>query len=217
MTIINPNALWWVTNDNKPTVRLLQETQIMRQTFPFMKLVVSRNLREKPPLWRGTIRLNIEDARVTEDELEHVIEIQTGTGYPNYAPSGVCLTMNKFRNSEGGPVAMPHHLGGGRMCLFGASDSVKHGWNPSRSTVATVTSWAIEWLYAAVLYSKTEQWPGYEHVTFDPQHTGRATEQRVQPVARFTDLNSFRAELPLEANNGPIENARPEAGEDPAK
>jgi hypothetical protein len=46
------------------------------------------------------------------------------------------------------------------LCLFRPDDGRSYGWDPSRSTGATIMSWAIQWVRAFRHWEREGAWPG---------------------------------------------------------
>lgn len=89
-----------------------------------------------------------------EDE-EYTIKVVFLHDHPAEAPKAfpVGSNMRWWSNS-------PHRYGDGSLCLFKPSDGRTHGWDPARSTGATIISWSIQWVQAFRHWQQTNRWPG---------------------------------------------------------
>lgn len=58
------------------------------------------------------------------------------------------------------PVETPHMLNGGRPCLFYPSDGPRYGYDPARTTAATLLAWTALWIHAFETWRAIDVWPG---------------------------------------------------------
>ncbi len=147
-------AEWWGTRRNvSPRLRL--EVEAMRATFgKTFKLIVPD---DDLLYWRGTVEVNLARLR----QPEHDLKIVYPRNYPNRPPEAYVLKPRVYSEK--------HQFEDGQLCLFNPKDGENYGWNPARSTVVTVTAWAIQWLYAYYTWRATGDWPGIEEA-IDPDN-----------------------------------------------
>lgn len=138
---------WWGTRKNvSPRLRL--EVELMRATFAdTFKLNVPRN---GSLFWLGTVEINLYKL----PHRNHTLKIVYPKDYPN-RPAEAYITEPYIYSEK-------HQFEDGQLCLFNPKDGVTYGWNPSTSTAVTVTSWAVQWVYAYYTWRATGQWPGNE-------------------------------------------------------
>ncbi|MEP7286774.1 MAG: hypothetical protein ABI947_13520 [Chloroflexota bacterium] len=138
---------WWGTRQNvSPLLR--REVDVMRVTFgDTFKLVVPQ---WAPLYWLGTIEINMRGI----PQREHVLKLLYPNEFPDRPPEAY-VQQPKIYSEK-------HQFEDGQLCLFNPKDGASYGWNPSGSTVVTVTGWAIEWLYAYYTWRATNHWPGQE-------------------------------------------------------
>lgn len=58
------------------------------------------------------------------------------------------------------PPGTPHLLDGNRPCLFNWSQGPRNGYDPGRTTAATLVAWTALWLAAFETWRATAAWPG---------------------------------------------------------
>lgn len=118
--------------------------------------------------WLGRVQINMKTA---ENPGAHLLRIVYPDKYPTAVPEAYCekpiieMTKDIREMDRKFPKHKPHKLHqyfDGELCLFQKRDGVSHGWNPSRSTGATIAGWAIQWLYAYYTWRATGDWPGLE-------------------------------------------------------
>jgi hypothetical protein len=56
----------------------------------------------------------------------------------------------------------PHLLSRSRPCLYADLRHVRHGYDPARTTAATLVAWTALWIHAYETWQATGTWPGKE-------------------------------------------------------
>ena len=141
-------SAWWGTHQEvSPRLRL--EVEAMKASFgkTFRLNVPTNNLLL---YWQGAVILNM----TTIPHPQHTLKIVYPQDYP-YAPAEAYVLHPTIES----PI---HQYKDGQLCLFNPKDGTNYGWNPSKGTAVTVTSWAIQWLYADYTWRITREWPGEE-------------------------------------------------------
>jgi len=110
-----------------------------------------------PVYWLGTVEINMK--RVPQRE--HLLKIQYPNDFPQRAPEAYIQQPHVYSEK--------HQFEDGQLCLFNPKDGAGYGWNPSKSTAATITGWAIQWLYAYYTWRLTGEWPGQEEHVAKPE------------------------------------------------
>lgn len=138
---------WWGTRQNV-SPRLRMEVELMRATYQdTFRLVVPR---KGLLYWEGDVEVNMRGLK----QREHTLRIVYPAEYPNRPPEAYVIQPDIYSEK--------HQFEDGQLCLFNPRDGVTYGWNPATSTVVTVTSWGIQWLYAFYTWKATGTWPGKE-------------------------------------------------------
>ena len=97
--------------------------------------------------WQGILTLNMKGI----DHPEHTLKIV----YPDYFPA---LPPTAYVINP--PIQpSPYQYRDGSLGLFNPHDGVEQGWNPAKSTAATIAIWSTEWLYAYYTWKITGTWP----------------------------------------------------------
>ncbi len=143
---------WWGSRKNV-SPRLQLEVEAMRATFgDTFRLIVPKlgNL-----YWVGEVQINLIGAPAED----HLLKIMYPEQYPVRPPEAYVLRPFIY--------SPKHQFEDGQLCLFNPVDGAAYGWNPSRSTAATVAGWAIQWIYAYYTWRATGKWPGQEERVTD--------------------------------------------------
>lgn len=147
---------WWGTRSSVST-RLRLEVEAMRATFGgTFRLVVPSEKKARQGgkdsllYWDGEVEINLS----TLPSPIHRLKIEYPADYPYKAAEAYVLSPKVY--------SPKHQYEDGQLCLFNPKDGEQYGWNPAASTAVTVTSWAIQWLYAYYTWKETEIWPGEE-------------------------------------------------------
>lgn len=158
-------AVWWGT-EKDPSDMLKEEMIAVKKYFnPKRDYYVPKNTRWDQPFWIHTLGVKL-------DRIE-------GNKKPFWLISFVMIEENKMRSRQyeikiqyfGRPnAAVPraylvsedpdtiyHLYEDGSLCLFHGDKY--EGWDPSKSTAATIALWAVEWIRAREHYKRTGNWP----------------------------------------------------------
>lgn len=149
---------WWGKRD-AVSARLRLEVEAVRNHFEktFRLVVPKWGLL----YWTGDVEINMRDV----PQRVHKIKILYPNDYPARPPEAYVL--------EPEIVSQKHQFTDGQLCLFNPKDGKTYGWNPARSTAATVIGWAVEWLYAYYTWQATGDWPGIEEEIKEETEGGR--------------------------------------------
>ena len=123
--------------------RLAAETQAMNR-FPGFRLSLSAG----QLCWRGRLRSSLSRRR-------YLVKITYPQQFPDYAPE-VIIEGHRF------PTAVPHLLDGSKPCLFTPVMGPRHGYDPARTTAATLVGWTALWIHAYETWRAVGAWPGRE-------------------------------------------------------
>lgn len=149
------HASWWETPYG--LWRRAVEVEAMKR-FPNFRLHDhARELR-----WEGWLQssLGVERPDVKEG-LSHLaagrydVTIVYPSDFPDIAP------IATIRNYTFLPLT-PHLLAGNRPCLFLPEHGSRSGYDPARTTAATIVSWTSLWIHAYETWLATGNWPGRE-------------------------------------------------------
>jgi hypothetical protein len=161
-----PAAGWWAGEYGK--WRLVREQDAMRAYFPRFALVrhsaqvqllagvaaPSRRARAAQALsWVGRLH------PFGNDRDGYLVQVTYGAGFPDVPP--VVMIHEPLKPGT------PHLLDWGMPCLYQPSDGPRHGYDPGRTTAATLVRWTALWLAAYEVWCATGAWPGAEHVPLD--------------------------------------------------
>ena len=97
--------------------------------------------------WLGTLQTSFDP------ENSYVVRVNYPPGFPAEAP-GVVIERPELREGT------PHVLGPRRPCLYHPSQDSRNGYDPGRTTAATLVAWTALWLHAYETWSRTGRWPG---------------------------------------------------------
>lgn len=132
---------WWSTPYGR--WRLAAEVESMRRFPGFRK----RRTDEGPLGWLGWIESSVENG---DRYLARVL-------YPGRFPDEPPLV---FIDEPALDPAAPHLLSGGRPCLYLPSQGPRNGYDPARTTAATLVAWTVLWVNAYEIWRATGNWPG---------------------------------------------------------
>ena len=123
--------------------RLSAEREAMER-FPSFEL-----LGFSDPLlyWLGWLRSSIHSDR------RYLAKVTYCEAFPEFPPE-VSIEWPAILD---GP---PHMLGPGRPCLYLPSQGPHNGYEPGRTTAATLVSWLALWIHAYETWQATGRWPG---------------------------------------------------------
>lgn len=132
---------WWQTPYGR--WRVAAEVEAMRR-FP----AFSFGRTEEGQLgWAGSIESTIEGG---DRYLVRVV-------YPGNFPDGPPVV---FIDEPSFPPGVPHLLDAKRPCLFHPARGPRHGYDPARTTAATLIAWTALWINAYETWRATGAWPG---------------------------------------------------------
>jgi hypothetical protein len=131
---------WWNTAYGR--WRLKAESEAM-QRFPRFKL----RLRDGQLSWRGLLTSTLERNR-------YLVRVVYPSTFPDDAPT---VVIEAPELGDG----VPHLLSGQRPCLYLPSGP-QRGYDPARTTAATLVAWTALWIHAFETWVATGSWPGAE-------------------------------------------------------
>ncbi len=125
--------------------RLAAEAEAM-QRFPSFKL----HLPEGGNLtWAGILRSTFNRRK------RYLVKVTYPDRFPHEAP---VVTIEKPALVE----KTPHLLSGKRPCLYRGEYGPRNGYDPARTTAATLVAWTALWIHAYETWQATDTWPGRE-------------------------------------------------------
>lgn len=133
-------APWWTTRYG--AWRRQREIDAMNGSFPSFRLEDEG----AGLFWSGSIRSSMTGRN-------YRVRVQYPYNFPDTAPI-VVIESHQF------PAGMPHLLNGNQPCLFTPSQGTHHGYDPARTTAATLVSWTALWIHAYETWCETGEWPG---------------------------------------------------------
>ena len=132
-------AAWWQTPYGR--WRLAAEAEAMRR-FPGFRASVDEDGRL---CWRGRLVSALARGK------RYLVRVTYPEDFPDEAPE-VRIERPALRESL-------HLLPGGRPCLY-RSDGSRQGYEPARTTAATLVAWTALWIHAHETWKATGEWPG---------------------------------------------------------
>ena len=125
--------------------RLAAESEAMKR-FPGFNL----RLPESGKLtWAGVLRSTFNRRK------RYLVTVAYPDRFPHEAP---VVTIEKPALNE----KAPHLLGGNRPCLYRGVNGPRNGYDPARTTAATLIAWTALWIHAYETWKATGAWPGSE-------------------------------------------------------
>jgi hypothetical protein len=134
---------WWRTPYGE--WRLSVEAEAMRR-FPGFALSASGLSRLS---WRGELTSSFDPER------RYAVRVAYPDRFPDEPPE-VRFESPAF------PEGTPHLLDGCRPCLFRPAQGPRQGYDPARTTAATLVSWTALWIHAFETWLVADVWPGEE-------------------------------------------------------
>ncbi|MBN1320570.1 MAG: hypothetical protein JXA87_07005 [Thermoleophilia bacterium] len=125
--------------------RLAAEIEAMRR-FPGFALCV---LDEGHLGWEGVLRSTFCPDR------EYLLEVAYPDRFPRSAPVVIIVKPQLHREA-------PHVLCRGMPCLYRGGCDSRNGYDPARTTAATLVAWTALWIHAYETWQYTGEWPGRE-------------------------------------------------------
>jgi hypothetical protein len=134
---------WWRTRYGR--WRLSVEKEAMRRHFPRFSPVEAY-----PGGWRGWLGW-LHSA--LPDGGRYQVRITYPENFPEEAPVVQILQPDLTGSA-------PHMLSEGRPCLYLPTQGPRHGYDPQRTTAATLVAWTALWIHAYETWRSTDTWPG---------------------------------------------------------
>jgi hypothetical protein len=147
---------WWETDYG--SWRRDAEREAMAGHFPGFNLC---EMFDGSLCWIGWLRSGLDPGAPDHrslwhgdpDERRYLIRVTYPDNFPDQPPA-VVVESPKL------PEGMPHVLGPQRPCLFQPSQGPRNGYDPGRTTAATLVAWTALWIHAFETWQRTGQWPG---------------------------------------------------------
>jgi hypothetical protein len=131
---------WWETPYGR--WRLAIETEAMKRFASFRLCERWGHL-----AWLGGLRSSLHPRR------RYLVTVTYPRWFPDEAP---VVAIESPELSQG----CPHLLDGNRPCLYHSSQGSRNGYDPARTTVATLVAWTALWIHAYETWRETGDWPG---------------------------------------------------------
>ena len=136
---------WWETPYGR--WRLAAEKEAMRR-FPGFELADARlELSGRMLGWRGWLESSLHGGD------RYLVRVIYPTGFPDEPPI-------VFIAEPALPEGVPHLLEGNRPCLYRPMEGPRNGYDPARTTAATLVAWTTLWINAYETWRATGGWPG---------------------------------------------------------
>lgn len=126
--------------------RLAAESEAMKR-FPGFRMRLPEggsNL-----TWAGILRSTFNRRR------RYLVKVTYPERFPHQAP---VVSIEKPALDE----KAPHLLGGTRPCLYRGENGSRNGYDPARTTAATLVAWTALWIHAYETWKAVGTWPGSE-------------------------------------------------------
>ncbi len=163
---------WWIDTGNRPSTRLAVEVIAMKKAFVEKELTDFKyGASWDRPFQIKTLRkkLHIEGSAAPYWQLEFVMQPMPGVA-PLLNSSDVFKLQILYTSDFPGKEPQANYLSpdvsgslhlfvsGNKLCLHNHS-SANSGWDPARSTAATIAVWSIQWARAWLSWKLTGSWP----------------------------------------------------------
>jgi hypothetical protein len=132
---------WWLTSYGR--WRLEAEAEAVLERFPGFRLFQAGECLS----WLGWLESALSERR-------YLVRVSYPSNYPDEAPD-VEIERPEL------PDGVPHLLAGQQPCLF-RQGGPRHGYDPGRTTAATLIAWTSLWIHAFEAWQATGVWPGKE-------------------------------------------------------
>ena len=126
--------------------RLAAEAEAMKR-FPGFRLHLPEGSSDLS--WVGILRSTFNRRR------RYLVRVTYPDRFPHQAP---LVTIEKPGLDE----TSPHLLGCNRPCLYRSENGPRNGYDPARTTAATLVAWTALWIHAYETWKATGTWPGSE-------------------------------------------------------
>jgi hypothetical protein len=125
--------------------RLAAESEAMKR-FPGFKLLLPN---DGSLTWAGILRSTFNRRR------RYLVKVTYPERFPYQAP---VVSIDKPALDSGAP----HLLGSNRPCLYRGEHGSRNGYDPARTTAATLVAWTALWIHAYETWKAIGTWPGSE-------------------------------------------------------
>jgi hypothetical protein len=150
------NQRWWETDYG--AWRRNAEREAMARHFPAFTLC---EMLDGSLSWVGWLRSGLDSGapdnrplwRGDPHERRYQIRVIYPDNFPEYPPSVVIESPEL-------PQGMPHVLAPQRPCLFQPAQGPRNGYDPGKTTAATLVAWTALWIHAFETWQATGHWPG---------------------------------------------------------
>ena len=139
-----PPVAWWETPYGRWRGRA--EVEAMRARFPEFTLTQPDVVTLR---WEGWLWSSLDPSR------SYQVLVTYPATFPDEAPD-VRIAEPEL------PPDTPHMLVGRRPCLYYPTQGPRHGYDPARTTAATLVAWTALWIHAFETWQATGTWPGSE-------------------------------------------------------
>ena len=135
---------WWETTYGR--WRLASELGAMRERFPGFDACLAPDGHLG---WVGRLRSGFRPAN------RYLVRVTYPLGFPDEAPF--------VRIEEPAlPEGTPHVLGQRKLCLYRPGEGPRHGYDPARTTAATLVAWTAHWIHCLEHWQESGDWPAEE-------------------------------------------------------
>lgn len=126
--------------------RLKAEIEAMEERFPGFRIATTEES-VTTLAWSGRLP---SPFRL---ETTYLVQVRYPPWFPDEPPEVSILSP---------PLApdTPHVILGNRPCLFLPSQGPGHGYDPGRTTAATLVAWTVLWIHAYETWAASGAWPG---------------------------------------------------------
>jgi hypothetical protein len=133
---------WWQTDYGE--WRRSAERDAMGRHFPGFR---DCELLDGRLSWLGWLSSGLDPDR------RYLVRVTYPHNFPDHAPEVVI-------ERPALPDGVPHMLGPRRPCLYLPSQGPRNGYEPGRTTAATLVAWTALWVHAFETWRATGRWPG---------------------------------------------------------
>jgi len=125
--------------------RLAAESEAMKR-FPGFSLCLPEG---GALTWAGILRSAFDRRK------RYLVKVTYPERFPHQAP---VVSIEKPALDEN----TPHLLGRMRPCLYRSENGPRNGYDPARTTAATLVAWTALWIHAYETWKAVGAWPGSE-------------------------------------------------------
>jgi hypothetical protein len=118
--------------------------------FVLQTLDLELNTSETYPFW--VISFRMYHGNVTSSDT-FKLKVQYPSDYPDKEPPVSCVSHDTS--------GAPHRFQGGYFCLYTHGSGHGSGWDPAKSTAATVALWGAQWLRTWLYWKRHNNWPSH--------------------------------------------------------